>query len=660
MLAILIVGMAVAVRLHDLSRTPTRTDEMNFVSGVARNISLLELWKNPPWLNQMPLADSLPVVWARVTGQTFPEDVPQRLEVYESELLSVTRQPFAWLGALTVMMCMVWMWRRRGAIPALLLGVWLGLLPFHVYHSREAYYYAVTMLGAAGLALRSVDLLTDLKKGLVPGLWRYVEWALWLWLTCMGHMSAWIVAAYTGLLILVVLVRDVSRAVRLRQFVYFGVVMTLFLAAMSRWIYRAVIEMVRAAEAATTHIGYSFQWVAPRVVPFFLAGANVAGYLLATALLGLVAWLLFRRRKATVAPDETDYAYLFLTWMTWGGIVLSYLYILMIGGGKGKLAYFSVNLPAFLTWVVWSIDCALGPDKRRQVIGAWVLGICLLAVFAMPVKMLVTLDGKPVPYRKIQAWMNDTLPPGTVAIVDRWLEPWNELRFYQPQSNFYSFTIPDEPYETYVQSDWRGYTQRYFEESRAQAFIRLARNHEERARSRYWKWPERGLTHKAVIENEQGLWLRKTGFAPVEDFYAANTNRLRIEVFYDTRSDMADKARIRGASSVYFYDAGWTLFKPWQYGDFTDYRILENGEAVLEIHWLESSPKTVRMEVSALAVNGGGATLLIGGNQSMLLHPNAPVSRMVDVKLEPGINRIPWKKTDGTGLPLIQHIQVLN
>ena len=156
--------LAGAVRFHDLSRSAVRSDEINFMSYVARGQSLVDLWRTPPWFNQIPLADSIPIVWSRLTGQAASE--------------GMIRQPFALLGWLTVAFCVVWMLRRRGTGAGLLLGVWMALLPYHVYHSREAYYYVLVMFFAAGMVLRGADFMGGWCVAPSARLCRWTVWAL--------------------------------------------------------------------------------------------------------------------------------------------------------------------------------------------------------------------------------------------------------------------------------------------------------------------------------------------------------------------------------------------------------------------------------------------------------------------------------------------------
>jgi hypothetical protein len=69
-------------------------------------------------------------------------------------------------------------------------------------------------------------------------------------------------------------------------------------------------------------------------------------------------------------------------------------------------------------------------------------------------------------FKKIREWLDDNLDPGSVAVVDRWLEPWNEMARYAPSKVFVTFTVPDEPYETYRQLRWRDVTEEFIERHR--------------------------------------------------------------------------------------------------------------------------------------------------------------------------------------------------
>ena len=225
----LVLALAAGLRFADLSRSAVRSDEINFLNYVERNQSLVDLWKTPPWFNQIPLADSVPIVWARLTRQGASE--------------AVVRQPFALLGWLTVAFGALWATRRRGLGAGLLLGAWLAILPFHVYHSREAYYYVLVMTCSAGMAWRGADFAAKLRGGGRILAREYAEWTAWTLLACMGHMSAWVVAGVAWLVLAISGLVGQPAAGRKRHGLAMGLVTAALALGMVRWVLRALYEM---------------------------------------------------------------------------------------------------------------------------------------------------------------------------------------------------------------------------------------------------------------------------------------------------------------------------------------------------------------------------------------------------------------------------------
>jgi hypothetical protein len=274
------------------------------------------------------------------------------------------------------------------------------------------------------------------------------------------------------------------------------------------------------------------------------------------------------------------------------------------------------------------------------------------AVLAVPAWQVARLGGKSTDYRAVRAWLDEHLSPGDVAIVDRWYEPWNEMRIYAPSNVFVTFTVPDEPYENYVGHDWRGVTRGVIEGNGAQAFIRLTRNHEQRMG--LWTWPETWFRHRAVVTNTAGAWLRDTGFAPMEEFYTER-NRVETEIFYDTHEDIADKARGAGREAIGFFGRGWGLFKPWQQGDFADYRVLED-EAEMEVWNLGASTVRVRAEVTAAAM-GGAQTVQAGEGPPRTFPAGQLTTRPFDLDLTPGAQTVSWRRRGPDGAVLVREIR---
>jgi len=635
-----VLVLAGLVRFSDLSHAAVRSDEISFLSRTAQNQSLVELWSSPPWFNQIPLADSVPVVWARLTGQV------------ESANEGSIRQPFALLGWLTVAFCCGWVIRRRGLGPGLLLGVWLAIIPLHVYHSREAYYYVLVMFFASGMTLRGADFIVCLKERGSLKVREYAEWTAWALLACLSHMSVWVVAAIMGLLLAVASWSSLNPSQRKRHALGMGLVGLAMGGGMIRWVLRALYEMKRAAADPSAHIGSAFDWVGPRVLLFFVGGANTIGFAILASVLLASAFLLWKTRGK---PGRQDPLYGAVMLIAVAGILSSYAYIFFVGGGdKAKLAYFLANFPVFLVWATLSLDKIFSyAGPRRQVwldAGAAVFVLILLMI---PTLKVMQLDGKPTAYRSLRSWLDSNLSQGDVVVIDRWFEPWNEMALYAPSNVTVTFTIPDEPYESYVNGNWRKVTKDLFQRNGAQAFIRIARNHE--ARMGLWTWPERWFHHRAVVPNEAGVWLRDTGFAPMEEYYT-QTNRLITEIFYDTHDEIATRARKNGESFVWFFGEGWRLFKPWQQGDFSDYRILKQ-QANLTVYNLHPEPLQVRGEVVAAATDGN-PVIQIGAGAPLTFSANQLTTKSFELNLQPGPNTVPWRQRNQSGVLLVRELRM--
>ena len=583
----LVLALAAGLRFADLSRSAVRSDEINFLNYVERDQSLVDLWKTPPWFNQI-----------------------------------------------------------------LLLGAWLAILPFHVYHSREAYYYVVVMLCSAGMVWRGADFAVKLRGGGRLSVWEYAEWTLWTLLACMGHMSAWVVAGVAWLVLAVSGWAGQSAAGRKRHGLAMGLATAALALGMVRWVLRALYEMKRAAANPEAHIGSAFDFVGPRVLPFFAGGANAIGIAILTAALAAAGWVFWKSRGR---PGRGDPLYGTLAWLAIGGLAGSYFYITAVGGGdKAKLAYFAANLPAFLAFATCSFDRAFSGAAagRRLALDAGVAA-AIVTLLAAPAWQVTRLEGKTTAYRALRTWLDANLAPGDAVVVDRWYEPWNEMARYAPSNVFVTFTVPDEPYENYVGYNWRKTTQTAFERNGAQAFIRIARNHEKRAG--LWTWPEKWFAHRAVVTNAAGVWLRDTGFAPMEEFYS-ETNRVATEVFYDTHADAAARARAAGQDAVWFFGPGWRLFKPWQQGDFADYRVLEN-EGAMEIHNLRDAPAKWTGEVVAVAM--GGEQRIRVGDSAPLAFPEGRLERRTfTLDLPSGVQTLRWKKLGSGGAVLVREFRL--
>lgn len=545
------VGIVVALllgafaRLAELDRSPFRADELNMHTAVTQDQSLIDLWSDPPWLNQIPSGETLAIVFARVISFDSPE-------------LTV-RLPFALFGLATVLLCVFWIYRTGQFLAAFVVAVWMALNPFHIYESREAYYYVLLMFFSAGSALACIRVAAHLRTTSNAS-WRpLILWAIWTVLACHMHMSFWSFAAVQWLFLIVAAWRMPAPAVRKAVLTRLSVLAVLIGAIMLRWVIRALERVRLDAAEEVGFIGDELSWVLPRLFPLYLGGMNVVGIALMVCVLGAAAFLL--RRGARSDPALLD-----MTLLLWPGFIVSLSYVLLVGGGLAKFSYFSAYWPLFMIWSGLLIGRLMewGWQRRPKVWGGISLGFigAMAGIFAFPAWHILHLDGKPTPYKVMQEELDRILPAGTVIVVDRWFEPWNEMATHAPTNVHVTFTVPDEPFEAYVQNQWREVTRRYLENGRGQAFLMLSRNHWERMG--VWSWPQEYFARHHTIKNPSGLWLREHGFAPIGGFYNVHTNRLIVDLFYDLPEDRIERARGEGHDAVLLYGSGWDFIKPWR------------------------------------------------------------------------------------------------
>ncbi len=607
-------------RLAELDRAPFRADELNQYIVVVNEQRLVDLWRNPPWLNQIPSVETLSLVVAPFLSET-PSEFTIRL-------------PFALFGIGTLLLCALGVTRVWGGRAGLLLLLWMSLNPFHLYESREAYYYVLVMFFSAGSIWGFIEIYRSaVRQGRIPArqLW---FWGLWLAVGCHIHMSFWIFAAIQWGILFVALWRHLSREERgahSRHLLFLAAGMLLI---MSRWIFRAFKEIITVSDRGG-HLGAPSEWVLPRLVPMFLAGANWVGVLLLVVVLLAATFSL-------KALWRQDIRFKSMTILLIAGLGGGLLYIGFLGRGAAKFTYFSAYWPLLMIWVTALVaHTSQLLNARLSKLGDVTLGLLclfLIGTLVVPASHIVRLDGKPTPYKKIKHTLDAVLPPGSVVVVDRWFEPWNEMALYAPTNVFVTFTVPDEPYAAFIQNRWRDVTRQYIEEGRAQGFLMLTKNHWEQAG--VWEWPESYFARMVTIENPAGLWLREHGFVSGMDFYEGMTNRLVVNLYYDLPEDRVARSRAKGQPSLLLLGPEWGYEKPWRATGnmLADYRTMHDV-ATLTLYNLRDEPASFDLVFSA---TGHPNTMRIAFSDGRIL--SFPTGQMTEhryrLDLSPGETKL--------------------
>lgn len=629
LLTVLIIFAAAAVfRLWLLGFAPFTADTMEFYKLALRNQSIIEFWRNPPWMNQIPLNETLSLFMVKVGLPATP---------------FVVRLPFALMGILALFF--VWRFARRwfgegAAMLTLLLAVFN---PYQIYYSRTAYHYSGAICWSAALFLAFWSIKETLQRNEAPAKKQLILWFMAAAAACHMHMSVWPVAGLQGLLLLI-FGFGLKKNLRNRFLLQFSIGAVLLAILMLRWIIRAVQEILNfhgangTGNLALPSVGPEFL----RLLPAYFAGENIFAIALLVIFIALAVYALFGTSEATRR-------YRSLAWICVLHITVQMLYLLVAGGGLAKITYFSGIWPHFI--LLTGIGAYLG--VRALASGLWRMGLYVLLVGGYVVLTagagwaIVHLDGHPTPFYKINDWVLKNLPAGTPILTDRWLEPWNELAVHNPGNINYTFTVPDEPLANYRQFNWRKTAEQFFEKYPEACFLELSRGRYE-AEFGKWSFPKTYFARCASIINEPALTLRRWKVFLVENGTDAVTNRVITRIYYNTPEDLVVSARRDGKDVLRLYGAGWGYAKPgWQQGHFEDYRIF-NQAASIDLYNLKEAPLNGSLEISA-ATPRQPKTVSVNGSLSVFGSGRIRTWTL-PLTLQPGKNTIPFTSPSGDPL----------
>lgn len=548
------------------------------------------------------------------------------------------RLPFALFGVAAVPAAFYAGRRLAGAGCGLLLAAMVAVNPFHVYFSREAYFYSSLFLGYFLYLGAAAGLARALWDGHAPRGKDYGLLAAALFLCSYSQMSGLLVCA-AGFLLFAVLAWARRRALPAGRVlgILAGVHAAVFLPFLFvSWGPREMVlqyfsPQTEASKKVVAAAGGNLVTGLARALAEFSWGTTPAGLvLLAMLLLPALVLLATRQRRAGVFL-----AYFLVIQVVLFAMVRSALGAFYESRYLAGLSPFWLCVLAFgvLAWWQW---LARRPQAARRAVAVAATAVPLLA-WCYPAYLDTQLTGKPTPYYDIVRWTDSRLPRGTLVLVDRWFEPWNELRAHPSTNVYFTFTVPNEPVEAYLQNRWRETAQQFFARFPDAAYLEIAKSYWDAPAVGPWAWPRTFFARHEVFRNRAGLALRELGLANRGDFYAANSNRVVVELFYNTRADVLAAARADGRTTLALYGPEWGHTKPWQQlNDFRDWRVLEQ-RATLDLYNLSPHSVTGRLVVRGLAVNGD-KYVQAGGRTLQYPHGRLTELDLGPVTLQPGPN----------------------
>ncbi|MDO9540731.1 MAG: glycosyltransferase family 39 protein [Kiritimatiellia bacterium] len=694
-LLIIVICLAAFFRLYQLGEPAFRADTMIFMDMARQPIGpgeVLAKWNTTLGMHntgQFPFA----VAWTKlVLNITGAQPTP-----------FMVRLPSALWGILAVLAIYGCGRVLAGNAFALFLAALFALNPFHIGISREAYFYPPLVCGSALLLWSIVlQLKADRDRDLLSGVF-YVLLASGFFLTTYSQPSSWSFAFMAVLIILWFQVKNGLQSRRIPRSLLWVVLILVLIGIpllFADWAVPQILSMSTPAHKEYVNRIFGINrapilFLLARTLFSFCWGMTLPRILftIVVLLLGLAATIRLWRRSLVMPVILILLA---------GGLVLyvSARYLLVSAVSSRYLLAF---LPLYLIWLalgLWfaaDILCAFGKFNRRvtpadaelhtkrnlsksgchshengnpeqEKIRDWIpacagmtgtiwdgkfqrwivtavsVGIMIIALGLniWPAWLATQLTGKPIPYWDIVRWCDKSLPPRSLVLVERWLDPWNELRVHNSTNVFFTFPVPSEPPDVFAQVNWPLAARQFMEKFPDAAYLEFSKSTRER-NGLITNW---SFAKSVSFTNEAAIKLARLGLAHREEFFDPQTNRLIVTVFYNTREDAIAHARNAGKQYLTLYGPEWGYVKLWQQlRDFRDWRILEN-QASLDIYNLTSSTNRVTLKIRGMAMNGMKRVEVFGEYHDLsrskrdFRHLQMDEWILKDVLLRPGLNKV--------------------
>ena len=632
---LLVLAVAAFFRLSQLGDSPFRPDTMLFFDMCRRPVGAWAIFSQ--WLDLLGQTAQFP--FSMAITKLF-------IDVFHLEPTAfVIRLPNAVFGVLTVLGMYMVGRQLAGRAFGLLLALFLAVNPFHIQLSREAYFYSAMLLG---VTLQAWACLWAYRHRRLRGRFPLRFHAITLvgfFLMTYSHVSGWWVGWLFTLFLGWTLGIRAWRSGRARPDFWCWLAYTvltglplLFVSWGLPFFIKDSLNPEKIAQSKRVMGGFqtpliSFVW---QLLKSAAWGATPlrAGFLALTGALTMAGLVLSRRRfrRAWI-----------MTLFLLGGFLVYCLSLFAAGSyyGQRHVAYLLPLYLVVLCYGIWHagsfafIRNAFRPPAWRRA-PAYLLAGAAVALSIYPAWFSTQLTGKPAPYAQIAGWCDTNLPPRTLVLVERWLDPWNELRVHNSTNVIFTFTVPSEPPDVFTNLNWPATAKQFFANFPDAAYLEYKTSE----RSRMGVVTNAHFARSVAFTNEAGLKLAKLGVAYRDEFYDPATNLLVCTLFYNTREDVLQHAREQGRAFLVLYESSWNYIKLWQQlRDFRDWRILEDS-AALDVYNLGLETNTVNLALRGMAVNGAKHVRIGTLSQASFQKNQLMEWRIEHVLLPPGLNKL--------------------
>lgn len=607
-----ILILAAVLRLANLGACSFRGDEFTFLTA---KTGLFEIWENPPFHNQIPFAESICILF-------------NKLPFIQTSQFTI-RVPFAILGVASVAALFFCLRRIAGGTIALIATLLCAINPAHIYLSREAYHYIGVILFSTLSLWAFWNCYSKLQAKKMPP-WK--DWLLWMGaglVMCHTHMSTWFFMAAQGTILCgygVASWRDDKQklVVLIRRLLAGGGITLL---VMSRWILRAFGEFNKGNAKRATKLGdWSKFWQhIGEVIPNYSSGAWVGGWIVLALLIGGLVWLAFKSREERTKLRGVGIVFL-------PTFILLVCVIAVIGKGRVKATYFATLYPFILLIMAYGIkglaDCLGSLTKLKKPLPCTLLLIAMASFWAVPVRAVLELPGKPYPYGRIQEWIESNLPDRKLlAVRNACIQV--QMRYYTPKgiklSGLWPLSAPQNMAEKRALKQREKMVLHKFAEQFPDAIVLDYDRVLDTQLDDSFDW-ELGKFYRCrkVFTNRQAMLLRKIKIVPQPAFGDETLKGTLSALSYNRPADMEKLARARGEEAAILFGAGWQHAKT---RDYRNWRVMRD-RALLKIRNPQAGSFRAILQIKAVAA-GGTKSVRLNSQEKVVFPANKPLEKEI-------------------------------